>query len=79
VLAAALAACGLGWETVDRCGDAGCAACDSDDDCVTRSSCCAEELYCSHRDDSPLVCQLGCSVPDPPPCLCAAGRCRFSE
>ena len=68
---------GFGWDEVDYCGPDGCTACTSDRDCVTGLSCCAEALYCSHRDDAPNVCQLGCMEPDPPPCTCQRGRCRF--
>lgn len=78
--AALLAAsgCAIGWDEVDSCGQGGrCTPCASDDDCVTGASCCAKEVYCLHRQDSFAVCQLGCSQPDPPDCLCVASRCRF--
>lgn len=77
LFAAGCAAVGLGWEEVDHCGSAGCTPCESDSDCVTAASCCAEAVYCSHRADAPLVCQLGCEEPEPPPCGCDQGRCRF--
>jgi hypothetical protein len=76
VLAACTAA-GLGWEEKDACGPNGCTRCSRDEDCVAGSSCCAHTLYCSHRDDAAAVCQLGCIEPDPPPCSCQNGRCRF--
>ena len=79
LFAAAFAACTLGWEQVDRCGEHGCTRCRSDGDCVSGSSCCGKTLFCSHRDDSPIVCQLGCDVPDADPCLCVDGRCRFRD
>lgn len=70
-------AASLGWDEVDYCPPEGCTACEQDSDCVSGGSCCAETLYCSHRDDGPTVCQLGCTEPEPPPCACQSGRCRF--
>ena len=80
LLAMSLSACkaaGLGWDEVDYCPEDGCTACDSDDDCVSGTSCCSETMYCLHRDDGFAVCDLGCREPDPPPCACDDGRCRF--
>jgi hypothetical protein len=77
VLLASAACVGLGWEEVDFCPESGCSTCASDGDCVVGASCCSEELYCSHRLDGPIVCQLGCSEPDAPACGCVEGRCRF--
>jgi len=71
-------AAGIGWDEIDYCGDPpACTPCGTDSDCVASSSCCAESLYCSHTDDVPIVCQLGCVEPTPPPCRCVEGRCRF--
>lgn len=71
------AGCLWGWETVDWCDEDGCQVCTSDADCVTGYSCCSEELYCMHRDEDLMVCQLGCLSPDPPPCTCQEGVCGF--
>jgi hypothetical protein len=80
VVVVAVANCtavGLGWKEEDSCGPNGCTECSRDSDCVTGSSCCSHTLFCSHRDDTAAVCALGCYEPDPPPCTCQAGRCRF--
>ena len=73
----AAGACFSDWKEIDDCREDGCTVCKSDADCVTGSSCCSEELYCSHRDDTRVVCQLGCDVPEAPRCACTEGRCRF--
>ncbi|HEX6765907.1 MAG TPA: hypothetical protein VF103_10530 [Polyangiaceae bacterium] len=68
---------GYGWDEADVCGDHGCTRCTNDRDCVSTSSCCGHTLFCSHHDDAPNVCELGCFEPDPPPCTCRGGRCHF--
>jgi len=79
-LAVLLAAgCALGWDEVDYCGpDEVCEPCASDDDCVVTLTCCGKEMLCYSRDEDEFaICQLGCFEPDPPPCVCVEGRCRF--
>ncbi|MFH1466720.1 MAG: hypothetical protein ABIO70_20205 [Pseudomonadota bacterium] len=72
-----LPACTLAWEQEDFCDSGGCEACTSDADCTVGSSCCGEVFYCMHQDEVLYVCQLGCYEPEPPPCTCVEGRCRF--
>lgn len=71
--------CYLDWEYVDDCGQDGvCLECKSDDDCSSGYSCCGETWFCFHRqEDTAPVCQLACTHPDPDPCGCVEGQCRF--
>jgi len=73
----ALTGCALTWEKADFCDTGGCDECQTDQDCVTGYSCCSETLYCLHRDEELIVCQLGCYEPQAPACTCVDGRCRF--
>lgn len=74
-----LAGCGWGWDEVDYCGpDEVCEPCEKDSDCTVALSCCGKTMFCYNRDEDQFaVCQLGCYEPDPPPCRCSKGRCRF--
>jgi len=71
--------CTWGWDEVDYCGpDNVCAPCADDTDCRVALSCCGETMFCySRHEEEWSVCQLGCREPDPPPCRCVEGRCRF--
>lgn len=71
--------CAIGWDEVDFCGpDDVCESCASDADCTVTMSCCGDTMFCySKNEDDFSICQLGCIKPDPPPCLCVDGRCRF--
>jgi hypothetical protein len=75
----ALAGCALGWDEEDYCGPDGvCEPCASDSDCRVTLSCCGETMMCySRHEDEFSICQLACYEPDPPPCRCEQGRCRF--
>jgi len=79
VLAALVSGCALGWDEEDYCGPDGvCEPCAKDSDCRVTLTCCGETMFCySKHEDQFGVCALGCYEPDPPPCLCVEGRCRF--
>ena len=78
-LSALLSGCTLGWDEVDYCGpDEVCESCGDDSDCTVTLTCCGETMFCySKNEDTFSICQLGCFEPDPPPCRCVEGRCRF--
>jgi hypothetical protein len=78
-LTALLSGCAIGWDEEDYCGpDEVCESCGDDHDCAVTLSCCGETMFCySKFEDTFSICQLGCYEPDPPPCRCVDGRCRF--
>jgi hypothetical protein len=82
------ASCGPHPDLQEPCPESvGCSFCGSNDECVTRQSCCSYAVYCGHQRDAEFFprCEGGCFPHDAPsaalipPCICVENRCRFQQ
>ena len=72
---------------VEHCAepDAGCPACSAATDCVFTGNACTSTVYCTHRNASIAVIEIGCdpaveySWPDEEQCACVNTVCQYTE